>query len=114
MTAPRDRLAANSGRPPSRLRPVLPQDLSSLARALLVVPAPQRSNLCQHLFDLAEQAAGHVARTGQLHPQWGNGTLDAAARQCCGPLGAEPFWDDLNYINCLRIALAELEHRLAR
>ncbi|UWS78191.1 hypothetical protein [Pseudophaeobacter sp.] len=55
-----------------------------------------------------------MARTGQLHPQWGNGTLDAAVRQCCGPLGAEPFWDDLNYINCLRIALAELEHRLAR
>ncbi|WP_281953778.1 hypothetical protein [Pseudophaeobacter arcticus] len=99
---------------PDLLGPVLPQDLSSLARALRAVPAPQRSNLCQRLFDRAEQAAAHVARTGQLHPQWGNGTLDAVARQCFGPLCTEPFWNDLSYIKCLRIALAELERRLTR
>jgi hypothetical protein len=94
-------------------RPILPQDVSSLARALLAVDACERSILCQQLFDRAALATEHVARTGQLHPLWGNGSLDAVARHCCGPLVTEPFWDNPQYINCLKIVLSELNSRFS-
>lgn len=93
------------------LLPVLPQDLSSLSRALLAHSAEKRQALCQELFDRAALAAAHVAHTGTLHPQWGNGSLDAVARRCCC-LATEPFWDDPCYINCLMISLQELQRRL--
>ena len=95
-------------------QPVLPQDVSSVARALLAVPARERSNLCQTLFDRADMAAVHVARTGTLHPIWGNGSLDAAARHSMGRLYQEPLWSDVSYINCLRIVLAVLDRRFTR
>ena len=59
----------------------------------------------------AALAAAHVAHTGTLHPQWGNGSLDAVARRCCR-LATEPFWDDPCYIKCLMISLQELQRRL--
>ncbi|OIQ44696.1 MAG: hypothetical protein BM558_06750 [Roseobacter sp. MedPE-SW] len=96
------------------LQPVLPQDVSSIARALFAEPEQERSILCQKLFDRADLAAVHVAQTRALHPLWGDGSLDAAARHSMGPLCSEPLWDDLNYIRCLRIALAMLDWRLTR
>ncbi|WP_241525816.1 hypothetical protein [Pseudophaeobacter leonis] len=93
------------------LQPVLPQDISSLARALLTVPAQERRGFCAVLFDHAALAARHVAETGQLHCLWGNGTLDAAARHF--PLAKEPLWDDPTYLSCLIIVLHELQRRLS-
>lgn len=93
------------------LSPVLPQDISSLARALLTVPVQERCGFCRDLFDHATRASTHVANTGQLHSLWGNGTLDAVAR--CFPLEKEPFWDDPTYLNCLLVVLQELQRRLS-
>ncbi len=93
------------------LQPVLPQDISSLARALLTVPAQERSGFCAVLFDHATLAARHVSETGQLHCLWGNGTLDTAARHV--PLAKEPLWDDPTYLSCLIIVLHELQRRIA-
>ncbi|MEP2717238.1 hypothetical protein [Pseudophaeobacter sp.] len=92
--------------------PVLPQDVSTVARALLLEAEPQRSTLCQMLLDRAELAARHVARTGRLHPHWGNGSLDAAARQSSA-LATEPPWNNPSYINCLILILQELQRRSA-
>jgi len=92
--------------------PVLPQDVSSMARALFASPVRERAGLCQQMFDRAGLAAAHVARTAQLHPRWGNGSLDAVARHSCGPLCSEPVWDHPDYITCLRLVLAELHSRL--
>lgn len=91
------------------LRPVLPQDVSSLARALLAVPAGQRGILCRQFFDLAERALAHVGKTGQLHPNWGNGSLDAVAR--AHVMAPEPFWHDPSYLDCLILVLKELRRR---
>jgi hypothetical protein len=91
--------------------PVLPQDISSLARVLLAVPVQERSEVCSALFDHATLAASHVANTGELHDLWGNGTLDAVARNFS--LAKEPFWDDPTYLNCLIIALHELQRRIS-
>lgn len=93
------------------LQPVMPQDISSLARALLKVPAQERSEFCAVLFDHAALAARHVSETGQLHCLWGNGTLDAAARHV--PLAKEPLWNDPTYLSCLIIVLHELQRRIA-
>ncbi len=85
-----------------------------MARALFAAPARERTVLCQQLFDRAGLAAAHVARTAQLHPRWGNGSLDAAARHSCGPLCSEPTWDNPDYITCLRLVLTGLHSRLVR
>lgn len=88
------------------LRPILPQDVTSVARALLAVPAPLRPCHCAKVFDQAGQARAHVLRSGYLHPLWGDGSLDAAAR--CHPMRGEPFWDDPAYLDCLILVLNQL------
>lgn len=92
------------------LRPVLPQDVSSAARALLVIPKSERAVQCCRMFDLADLAAVHLRNYNRLHPDWGNGSLDAVARRM--GLAAEPFWDDAAYLHCLLLVLKELKQRL--
>ncbi|CUH87456.1 hypothetical protein PH5382_01385 [Phaeobacter sp. CECT 5382] len=94
-----------------RPSPVLPQDVTTLARALLAQPLCRRRDLCRDLFDAAEQAADHMRCRNQLHPRWGNGTLDAAARTM--PLVQEPLWHDPEFIDSLLLVLVELKLRLA-
>lgn len=95
---------------PRGFSPVLPQDVTTLARALFAVRAESRPDLCRHLFDAAERAAAHLQRSSRLHPRWGNGTLDAAARTVL--LEDEPQWSDPEFIDCLLLVLAELKTRI--
>ena len=91
------------------LRPVLPQDVSTLARALLAVPQSERARLCRRILKMAALARDHMHQTGRLHPVWGDGSLDAAARR--HDLQPEPFWDDPDYLSCLILALRALRRR---
>ncbi|MBQ4823385.1 MULTISPECIES: DUF7742 family protein [unclassified Leisingera] len=86
--------------------PVLPGDVSAVARALLAVPENIRLHLCRRILGGAAEAAAHCRLMGRLHPRWGDGSLSAAARRFA--LAAEPFLDDPEYLSCTRLVLREL------
>ncbi|UWQ34523.1 hypothetical protein K3555_08595 [Leisingera sp. M527] len=86
--------------------PVLPGDVSAVARALLAVPESDRLHLCRRILSGAAEAAAHCRRMGRLHPRWGDGSLSAAARRFA--LAGEPFLDDPDYLSCTRLVLREL------
>lgn len=88
------------------MRPVLHGDVSAAARALLTAPPPHRDRLCARMIAEAELADRHVAVTGRLHPQFGNGSLMAAARS--RPLADEPSFDDTDYCQCFETVLRHL------
>ncbi|UWR47476.1 DUF7742 family protein [Phaeobacter inhibens] len=87
-------------------RPVLPGDITSTARALLAVAPAQRRVLCERIFAGAGQALRHTRRHRRLCPDWGDGSLSAAARRF--PLADEPFYDAPDYLACTRLVLAQL------
>lgn len=90
------------------MRPVLHGDVTSVARALLLVGEDARDGLCQRIFVQADQAEEHVRLSGRLHSSYGNGSLMAAAR--CYNLADEPSFDNTEYCRCFAIVL----HRLMR
>jgi len=93
-------------------RPVLPGDVSAVARALLLVPAERREALCRRIFGMAAEARAHTDLLHRLHSHWGDGTLSAAARRFA--LAEEPFLDDPAYLAYTRLVLRELDATLAR
>lgn len=92
------------------LPPVLPGDVSALARVLLRAPAAQRPMLARAVLREARTAARHCARTGRSHPLLGNGTLMAAAM--IRPQAPEPYWSDPDYLDCLIETLGALREDL--
>lgn len=93
------------------IRPVLPGDVSAVARALLLVPDGERLRLCRRIFGGAAEAAVHGRILGRLHLRWGDGSLSAAARRFT--LAEEPFLDDPAYLDCTRLVLRELAEVVA-
>ncbi|ATF18179.1 hypothetical protein [Phaeobacter gallaeciensis] len=91
-------------------RPVLPGDITSTARALLAVAPAQRRALCQRIFAGAGQALRHSRRHRRLCPDWGDGSLSAAARKFT--LVDEPFYDAPEYLACTRLVLAHLARHI--
>lgn len=88
------------------MRPLLHGDVSAAARALLAAPPPERTRLCVRMIYEAELADNHRARTGRLHPVYGNGSLMAVARNRV--LADEPGFDDLQYCQCFSLVLHHL------
>lgn len=84
-------------------RPVLPQDVVTLARALYSCPAAARPRRAGRILEGAARALAYARLTGRCHGCWGDGSLDAAARRF--PLGPEPFWDDGAFLDCLSLSL---------
>ncbi|MEX0348018.1 MAG: hypothetical protein AB3N15_01235 [Paracoccaceae bacterium] len=74
-------------------------DVSSAARALLMVEPGARKDLSALLVSEAQEAAAHVKGTGRLHPRYGNGSLMSAAHQ--RPLANEPGFDNPDYCACV-------------
>ncbi|MGV6847187.1 MAG: DUF7742 family protein [Marinibacterium sp.] len=93
------------------MRPLLHGDVSDAARALYAAPAAARARLCRRLIAEADAAERHMECTGRLHPDWGNGSLMAAARQ--RPLPPEPGLDDPDYCRCMELVLSCLIEHLA-
>ncbi len=92
-------------------RPVLPGDISDMARALLAQPEAQRAAVCDQIFVGAAQAVRYVERRSRLHPVWGDGTLSAAARRFT--LACEPGYDHVEYLRCTLCVLDALRGRLS-
>ncbi len=90
-------------------RPVLPGDVSAVARALLAVGPDQRTAVLNSVFDGAALAQAAVEKGGALHEVWGNGSLDAAARGFA--LADEPPLDNWAYLCCMINVLQELQRR---
>lgn len=88
------------------MRPVLHGDVTSVARALLLVPEGERGAFCVQIFEQANLAESHVMQHGRLHPSYGNGSLMAAARRY--PLADEPSFDSVGYCRCFATVLSAL------
>lgn len=91
-------------------RPVLPGDISTAARALLAVTPCARARLCSEIFTGAQIACAYVEETRQLHPQWGDGTLNSAARRF--ELADEPSYDTPDYLASTQLVLEALSAAL--
>ena len=88
------------------MRPVLHGDVVTAARALLAAPAGGRDGLAARLIHEAGAADAHRRRTGRRHPDWGDGTLQAAAAR--RPLAPEPRLDDPAYATCMLLVFEAL------
>ncbi len=88
------------------MRPVLPGDLSSVARALLCAPPRKRLELCRILIQHADAADRYARHLGHAHAFYGNGSLMAAARMY--PLAREPKATDDTYLDCLNMVKEQL------
>jgi hypothetical protein len=91
------------------MRPVLVNDLTSAARALLLVQPTQRKALAKSLLQAADFGDRYTRRLGRVHAEFGDGTLSAAARK--HPLAIEPTLDDFAYCQCLELVVQQLMAR---
>ncbi len=92
------------------MRPVLPGDLVAAGRALLAAPPGERAGLARRLLRDADAADRFRKRLGRAHPEWGNGTLMAAA--LARPVAPEPRLDAPDYLRCqIEMLSALLERR---
>ncbi len=93
------------------MRPVLPGDVSAAVRALLAVAPEGRAALAQRL--VTEAAADRYRRRFRRgHPDWGHGTLWAAA--LAHPVAAEPRLDDRDHLDCQFLVIEALLARAVR
>ncbi|MCV6824099.1 MULTISPECIES: hypothetical protein [Halocynthiibacter] len=61
------------------MRPFLHGDITALARALVALPRADWPRRAVEIMAQAEAADIYRIRTGRAHPNWGNGSLMAAA-----------------------------------
>jgi len=94
------------------MRPVLHGDVVAAARALRAVPAAQRPRLVRRIIAAAEFADRYRRRVGRAHPDFGGGSLMAAAG--AWPRRPEPLLDDPDYLGCLACVIEALLARNGR
>lgn len=94
------------------MRTVRFSDVSAAARVMLATPPANREQVCQRMIREAEFADRFVRRRGKLHPKWGNGTLQAAARR--RRLCREPSFSDPEYCACFQQVLSLLHDAPAK
>jgi len=94
------------------MRPVLPGDVAAAGCVLLAMPAKKRPGAMLEMLHRAEAADRYRHAKGQIHPHWGNGSLASVALSL--PRHAEPFLDDLEYIDCMLTVYAALKARGVR
>jgi hypothetical protein len=93
------------------MRQVLHGDVTAAARLLRAAPAAERAAAFARLVAEAELADRWRRRTGRAHPDYGDGTLMAAA--LAHRPGPEPFLTDAEYLDCLRVVIEGLIARHA-
>jgi hypothetical protein len=91
------------------MRPVLHNDLTTAARAILAAPEAEREELVAFIIQQAEFADRYYRRIGKVHCAWGDGTLAAAARPY--KLKDEPTLDNSEYCECMILVLGGLVAR---
>lgn len=96
------------------MRQVMLGDVVAAARSLLEVPPSERAAAISLMIDRAHIADKIMKRIGLPHKDWGNGSLMAAALP--KPTTSEPFLDDLDYLEAMKLSFAALvswKHRQA-
>jgi len=88
------------------MRPVLHSDVVAAARVLLRLPDGCRRREMRRLLEQAAVADLYRKRLRQVHPQWGNGSLMAAAG--ARDMAPEKFLDDPDYCCCLMLVFEVL------
>ena len=88
------------------MRPILVSDVTSVARALLHVQPDHRPVLVDRIFQDADFGDRYTRRFKRVHPNFGDGTLAAAARK--RRLADEPTFDDVQYGLCLKLVIAAI------
>ena len=91
------------------MRPLLHGDIVAAARVLLAVPAERREVAMASLLTASDIADRYRKTMGRAHPQYGTGSLMAAASGCRQP--SEPALDDPDYLACLICVLSVLRRR---
>ncbi len=91
------------------MRSVLFQDVLRVASALLQVPPSERYPLCCSLFERAAEADAYRARTGRIHPRFGNGTLTSATEAFAH--AENQTLENRVFVSCLILVLRVLEER---
>lgn len=86
--------------------PVLHGDVVAVARALMPMDMVQRAGFVRRLINGAELAHDFRRNIGQLHPVWGDGSLEVAANHFVQV--PEPYLDDSQYCHCMMIVFEEL------
>ncbi|WP_442345827.1 DUF7742 family protein [Flavimaricola marinus] len=94
------------------MRPVLPSDLDACARALMQGPACERAIKADGILHAADLADRFRKRTGRLHPDFGDGSLGAAAWRA-GQVPRPPRCDS-SYCECLTMMLERLSNWRSR
>lgn len=93
------------------MRRVLHGDVRAAARTLLAAAPAARAPLLNRLFDEAEIADAHRLTTGRAHPDYGTGSLMAAA--LAHPVAPEPYLDEPAYAACMALVFEALIARAA-
>jgi hypothetical protein len=88
------------------MRALAPADLTAAARALLALPEAQREAAAGRLLCEAEAADRHRKRLGRVHPRWGGGTLEGAARGW--PLAPPRPLADTEFLACLWLIIGAI------
>ncbi|WP_299730891.1 hypothetical protein [uncultured Tateyamaria sp.] len=88
------------------MRPVLASDLLCAGRAVLAAAPEARAALAGRLLQDADAADIFCQREGARHPDFGDGTLAAAARGV--GLAAEPTICDRDFAHALVLVLMAL------
>ncbi|MFA5537668.1 MAG: hypothetical protein WCZ72_01200 [Gemmobacter sp.] len=91
------------------MRPVLHGDLVAAARALRAVPGAERPALMRRMLAQAGWADAYRRALGRAHPEWGDGSLMAAAGRF--PQAREPFLSDADWLDCLWVSVSVLLSR---
>ena len=81
------------------MRPVLHGDVVAAARALLCLPEAARSSFLQRLFRQANWADAYRKKRGQVHPFWGDGSLEVVAAGY--EQRPEPYLHSPEYCKCM-------------
>lgn len=91
------------------MRPVLATDLLYAGRAVLAVAPQARFDRARGLLKEAETADRFCRDSGARHPDFGDGTLAAAARHA--GLAVEPAICDPDFAHALILVLSALTFR---
>ena len=84
-------------------------DLNHAARAVQQVEKTDQAAFCARLLWRAHVADKYVKRLKRLHPDWGDGSLRAAAMCSCGPPVGRP--NGPQWRAALQVVLAALDNR---
>jgi len=83
-------------------------DLHHAARAVQIVPCAYQTDVCRVIIWRAHVADKYVKRLGKLHPEWGDGSLRAAAlMHPCAPVQSGATRDYLAALACVTSCLLD-------